>query len=55
MVWTIDFFEGVEDTIINMPPKIQAQMLRLLELMQTYGANLGAPHTTPMGDGLFEI
>jgi phage-related protein len=55
MVWTIDFFEGVEDTIINMPPKIQARMLRLLELMQTYGANLGAPHTTPMGDGLFEI
>lgn len=30
-------------------------MLRLLELMQEHGANLGAPHTSPMGDGLFEI
>nr|WP_221191745.1 type II toxin-antitoxin system RelE/ParE family toxin [Microbulbifer rhizosphaerae] len=38
-----------------MPSKIQARMLRLLELVETYGANLGAPHTAPLGDGLFEI
>jgi len=55
MAWTIDFFEGIEDAVMQMPPKIQARVLRLLELMQTYGANLGAPHTAPMGDGLFEI
>ncbi|MCS5587075.1 MAG: type II toxin-antitoxin system RelE/ParE family toxin [Porticoccaceae bacterium] len=55
MAWTIDFCDGVEDAIIHMPPKIQARMLRLLELIQKYGANLGAPHTAPMGDGLFEI
>lgn len=55
MPWTIDFYAGVEDAITEMPPKIQARMLKLLELMEEHGANLGAPHTTPMGDGLFEI
>jgi len=55
MSWTIDFYNGVEDAIVSMPPKIQARMLRLLELMEEHGANLGAPHTAPMGDGLFEI
>ena len=32
-----------------------ARMIRLLELMESHGANLGPPHTEPMGDGLFEI
>ena len=53
--WSIDFYDGVEDDIIKMPPKIQARILRLLDLMEEHGANLGAPHTAPMGDGLFEI
>ena len=52
MSWIIDFYSGVEDEITQMPPKIQARMIRLLELMEAHGANLGAPHTTPMGDGL---
>ncbi|QEW06838.1 type II toxin-antitoxin system RelE/ParE family toxin [Nitrincola iocasae] len=55
MPWTIDFYDGVEEAITEMPPNIQARMLRLLELMEKHGANLGAPHSTPMGDGLFEI
>jgi phage-related protein len=55
MVWEIDFYVGVEDVILDMPPKIQAKMLRLLELVEENGANLGPPHTKPMGDGLFEI
>ncbi|OTA19790.1 hypothetical protein Xbed_02101 [Xenorhabdus beddingii] len=55
MNWNIDFYQGVEESILNMPPKIQAKMLRLLELMEKHGANLGPPHTKFMGDGLFEI
>lgn len=55
MTWTIDFYDGVEDAIVEMPTKIQARMLKLLDLVEEHGANLGAPHTTPMGDGLFEI
>lgn len=38
-----------------MPPKIQARMLKLLELIEMHGANLGPPHTEAMGNGLFEV
>lgn len=56
MTWKIGFFnESVEESILSMPPKIQARMLKLLELIEKHGANLGPPHTEPMGDGLFEI
>ncbi len=55
MHWKIDFYEGVEQKILEMPPKIQARMIKLLELMERHGANLGSPHTEAMGDGLFEI
>ena len=55
MSWKIEFYDGVEDAILDMPPKIQARMLKLLELIEKHGANLGSPHTESMGDGLFEI
>lgn len=55
MVWKVDFYEGVEDEILSMPPKMQARMIKLLELIEQHGANLGPPHTDSMGDGLFEI
>lgn len=55
MLWKIDFYEGVEQRILEMPPKIQARMIKLLELMEKHGANLGPPHTEALGDGLFEI
>ena len=51
----IEFFDGVEEDILDMPAKIQARMIHLLELIEVHGANLGSPHTEPMGDGLFEI
>jgi len=56
MNWKIEFFnESVENDILSMPPYIQARMLKLLELIEKHGANLGSPHTEPMGDGLFEV
>ena len=55
MAWKIEFYSGVEDDILSMPPKIQARMIKLLELIELHGANLGSPHTESMGDGLFEI
>jgi hypothetical protein len=45
MTWTISFYQGVEEDILSMPPKIQARMLNLLEMIEEHGANLGAPHT----------
>ncbi len=55
MSWKVEFYVGVEDEILSMPPKIQARMIKLLELIELHGANLGPPHTESMGDGLFEI
>lgn len=55
MDWKIDFYSGVETQILNMPPKIQARMIKLLELIEKHGANLGPPHTEALGDGLFEL
>lgn len=55
MAWKVHFYPGVEDDILKMPNKIQARMLKLLELIEQHGANLGPPHTEAMGDGLFEI
>jgi phage-related protein len=55
MCWQIDFYKGVEQIILEMPPKIQARMVKLLELMEKHGANLGPPLTESMGGGLFEI
>jgi len=55
MSWKVNFHTGVEDDILSMPPKIQARMIKLLELIEKHGANLGPPHTDSMGDGLFEI
>ena len=50
MTWKIDFYNNsVEDQILAMPPKIQARILKLLDLLEKHGANLGAPHTEPMG------
>lgn len=45
MSWEIEFYRGVEEDILNLPTKIQARMIRLLELMEVHGANLGSPHT----------
>lgn len=55
MSWKISFYAGVEDQLLDMPPKIQARMIKHLELMEKHGGNLGPPHTEPMGGGLFEI
>ncbi|TGN38216.1 type II toxin-antitoxin system RelE/ParE family toxin [Marinobacter confluentis] len=55
MAWEIELYGKVDEDLADMPPKIQARMLRLMDLMEKHGANLGAPHTKPLGDELFEI
>lgn len=55
MSWEIAFYGKVYDDILDMPPGVQARMIRILELMERHGANLGEPHTKSMGGGLYEI
>ena len=51
----IKLYAGVRQELESMPEKIQGKMVWLLDLIQNHGANLGEPHTKPMGSGLFEI
>jgi len=55
MTWKIKFYDGVLQSVLGMPPGIQARIIKLLELIATHGGNLGAPHTKSLGSGLFEL
>lgn len=55
MTWKIKFYDGVLQSVLKMPPGIQARIIRLFELIEKHGGNLGAPHTKPLGSGLFEL
>jgi len=56
MTWTISFYsDKVESETLDLPPGILANLLRILELIEEFGPNLGRPHTAPLKNGLFEI
>jgi phage-related protein len=38
-----------------LPDTLVARYLKLTDLMQKYGPNLGMPHTRALGNGLFEM
>jgi phage-related protein len=45
----------VEQEIEDLPPGLLARYLRLAELWEEFGANLGMPHTRALRDGLSEL
>ena len=56
MPWKISFYsETVEEEALDLPPGILASFLRITELIEEFGPDLGRPHTAPLGQGLFEI
>lgn len=56
MNWQVTFFnQKVESESLSFPAGILANLLHILEMIEEYGPALGKPHTTPMGNGLFEI
>ncbi len=56
MAWTISFYdEKVEEETLALPAGILANFLRVTELIEEFGPNLGRPHTAPLRGGLFEI
>ena len=56
MSWRITFYStGLEKEILELPAGFVARFLRYAERMETYGPDLGMPHTRAMGDGLFEL
>jgi phage-related protein len=56
MGWKVTFFSAkVEQETLALPAGILASFLRIAELIEEFGPNLGRPHTAPLGGGLFEI
>jgi len=56
MTWKITFYNAkVEEETLNLPAGILANFLRITELIEEFGPDLGRPHTAPLGKGLFEI
>lgn len=56
MPWTITFYsEKVEADTLALPAGVLASFLRITELIEEFGPNLGRPHTAPLSRGLFEI
>lgn len=55
-MWSIQYFNArVQQQIENWPVGIYADFLRLIDLMERYGADLRMPHSRAMGHGLFEL
>ena len=56
MSYTIVYYnEVVQESILNLPDSLQARYIGLTERMMQYGPNLGLPHTSAFGNGLFEL
>ncbi|VWD22254.1 type II toxin-antitoxin system RelE/ParE family toxin [Burkholderia contaminans] len=56
MNWTVIYYnERVKREVFALPPGILASYVKLLELMESYGADLRMPHSRAMGGGLFEL
>lgn len=56
MTWIVSFYNrSVEQETLKLPPGILASFLRITELIEEFGPDLGRPHTAPLGRGLFEI
>lgn len=56
MTWKISFYSAkVEEETLALPAGIRASFLRIAELIEEFGPDLGRPHTAPLGQGLFEI
>ncbi|MBB71506.1 MAG: hypothetical protein CMF50_03830 [Legionellales bacterium] len=56
MNWKVSYFnQDVVKNIEAWPKKIMAKYLRIVDLIEEHGAQLGPPITDSLGDGLFEI
>ena len=56
MDYAIAYYSAaVQDDILALPDTLAARYVVLTRRMIVLGPNLGAPHTKPFGDGLFEL
>ncbi len=56
MKWTVEFYsKAVYDDLMAWPVGIKSRFMRIVNMVEEYGPNLGMPYTKPMRDGFFEI
>jgi phage-related protein len=56
VTWNLTFYnKRIEAAILALPTGLLARFLRYAERMETFGPDLGMPHTRAMGGGLFEL
>lgn len=54
--WKITYYNNkVYEALLDWPPKLLGKYLKMADLMEIHGADLGMPLTRALGDGLFEI
>lgn len=54
--WHVTFYSTrVEDAALHLPAGLLARFLRYAESMETFGPQLGMPHTRTLGGGLYEL
>ncbi len=54
--WQVRFFSPrLQREILALPDGLLARFLRYAERLESFGPDLGMPHTRPMGRGLFEL
>ena len=56
MKWEIIYYNSdLEEEILGLPDGLLARYIKLTELMEIHGADLGMPHTEALRKGLFEL
>jgi phage-related protein len=56
VIWRVIYYsERVRKTVLDLPPGIRADYLRLVDAMMAHGADLRMPHSRALGDGLLEL
>ena len=56
MNYTIEYYsEDVRSDIEHWPLSLRVRYAKLTMRMETFGGNLGEPHTSAFGQGLFEL
>jgi len=54
--WAVNYYnEKVETKILKWPKGLLERYLRVVDLIEISGPDIGMPFTRSMGDGLFEI
>lgn len=56
MRWTVETLDAVDDEIEALPPKLQARLLRLLEMIENVGLEqIHEPHVKHLEGKLWEL